>query len=502
MKTRAYTIVDALDDPALLGAALGPPTSWKTWRVVLKSAFGIGLDQREAEAFAEVAGGRSPPTKRVRELWAVVGRRGGKSRIAAALAVYLAAFCRYRLSHGETGMVLVLAASRDQGRVVYDYIVGFIKASPILRGEIANETAHEITLQSGIVIAVHSNSFRTVRGRTLVACIFDEVAFWRDESSAIPDIECYRGVLPALATTNGMLIGISSPYRKAGLLHQKHRDHFGQDGDEVLVVQGPTRSFNPTLPASTIDLLRQADPTAADSEWEAVFRDDISSFLDDQLIDAAIEHGRPLELAPSAYPEFYRAFCDASGGVGQDSYTLSIAHKEKDHFVIDLVRGTSGKFDPAAVTAEYAALCKEYRITSVTGDRYSANWVSEAWAKCGVSYVVSDIPKSQIYLECLPLFTRGLVRLPDHAKLLRELRLLERQTHRGGRESVDHPRGGRDDHANAVAGVLRTLSNYLAFNLSWDWIDGRPDPAAAETDEQRRERQHQEAAAYCRVHNR
>ena len=75
---RSYQIVDALDDPKLLGAALGPPTSWKTWRVVLKSAFGIGLDQREAEAFAEVAGGRSPPTKRVRELWAVVGRRGGK----------------------------------------------------------------------------------------------------------------------------------------------------------------------------------------------------------------------------------------------------------------------------------------------------------------------------------------------------------------------------------------------------------------------------------------
>jgi hypothetical protein len=35
-----------------------------------------------------------------------------------------------------------------------------------------------------------------------------------------------------------MLTGISTPYRRLGLLHQKHRDHFGVDDDNVLVVQG------------------------------------------------------------------------------------------------------------------------------------------------------------------------------------------------------------------------------------------------------------------------
>ena len=37
-------------------------------------------------------------------------------------------------------------------------------------------------------------------------------------------------------TTNGLLIGISSPYRKVGLLHQRWSDHYGQDSDDVLVV--------------------------------------------------------------------------------------------------------------------------------------------------------------------------------------------------------------------------------------------------------------------------
>jgi hypothetical protein len=323
---RTYQITDAISDPKLLGAALGDAVSWQTWRIVLKAAFGLSLNRDEAEAFAAVAGSRSPPTKRVRELWAIIGRRGGKSRIAAALAIFLAAFTTHQLAPGEIGMVLVLAASVPQAQTVFSYIKGFLNASPILRLEIANQTAHEITLSNGIVIAAHSNSFRTIRGRTLIACIFDEVSFWRDETSATPDTEVYRAVLPALATTNGMLIAISSAYRKLGLLYQKHRDHFGVDGDEILVVKGGTKVFNPTLPDSVIEQQRQADPTGAASEWDAEFRTDISTFLDDELIDAAIEHGRPLELPPRPYPAFYRAFTDSAGGTGRDSYTVSVAH--------------------------------------------------------------------------------------------------------------------------------------------------------------------------------
>jgi len=40
-----------------------------------------------------------------------------------------------------------------------------------------------------------------------------------DEASASPDEEVYRAIKPGVATLpGGMLIGISTPYRKAGLL--------------------------------------------------------------------------------------------------------------------------------------------------------------------------------------------------------------------------------------------------------------------------------------------
>jgi hypothetical protein len=462
MTQPAMSIDEALRDRHLLGAALEDDIApWQTWRIALKGAFGLPLSDDERAVFGAIAGGRNPPAKRVRELWCVVGRKGGKSKIAGALAAYFALFVPHKLSRGEKGLVLVLAASRDQAQVVFDYIRGYLEASPVLAQEVYDLTRTEIRLRNGVTIAVHANSYRTVRGRTLLACVFDETAFWRDESSAVPDREVYTAVLPTMMMTGGMLISISTPYRKLGLLHQKWRDHYGQDDDDVLVVQGASSTFNPLLTSEVIAAQRAADPEGALAELDAEFRTDISSFLDDATIEAAVDYGRPAELPPQPACS-YKAFVDASGG-RHDHYTLAIGHKEGERIVIDVCRGVAPPFDPQEATEQYAKLVKEYRCLSVAGDNFAQEWVAGAWSRCGVRYVRSELPRSQIYLECLPLFARGLVALPDHTRLLRELRLLERHTHRSGRDTVDHGKNGSDDYSNAVCGVLRDLSAHLSY---------------------------------------
>ena len=247
--------------------------------------------------------------------------------MAAALAVFMACFSKHKLAAGEVGHVLVLAASRDQAKVVFNYILGFLEASPVLRQEIEAITQSEIRLKSGIVLGTHANSFKTIRGRTVLAIIFDEISSWRDELSATPDIEVYRAALPSLMTTQGMLIAISTPYRKTGLLYTKHRDHFAVDGDDILVVQGASTAFNPTLSQTQIDASVADDPEGARAEWEATWRADLSALLDDATIDACINFERPLEIAPATGFQ-YRAFVDPSGG-RHDAYTLCIGHKSK-----------------------------------------------------------------------------------------------------------------------------------------------------------------------------
>jgi hypothetical protein len=90
----------------------------------------------------------------------------------------------------------------------------------------------------------------------------------------------------------------------------------------------------------------------------------------------------------------------------------------------------------------------------VTGDNYSASWCETAFKDEGIKYLRSELPKSRLYVEGLPAFTRRTVSIPDHPLLLRELRLLERRTHVGGKDTVDHGRTGSDDYANVVFGLL------------------------------------------------
>jgi hypothetical protein len=466
----------ALADGRLLGAALGDTDSWSTWLVVLKAAFGLPLSDAELASFHRVAGDRPVPSKRVRELWCVCARRSGKSRVAAALAVYLALFQKHRLARGEAGYVLVLAATAAQAHLVFQYCAGFLEASEALRGEVVATTAHEIRLRNNAIIAVHANSYRSVRGRTLLACIFDEVAFWRDESSATPDVEVYRAVTPSLVASGGMLIGISTPYRRSGLLHSRHRDHFGVAGDDILVVQGTAEQFNPTLPAALIESHRASDPESAVAEWDAQFRSDIAAFLSEDLIELAIDRSRPPELPPQTGIR-YQAFVDASGG-RHDSYTIAIGHKDNaGRFICDVIRGKEPPFDPNVVTREHAALAKEYRCAKIIGDSYSADWIVSAFRESGATYVPSEKSRSDLYLEGLPTFSRGLVSLPEHRRLGRELRLLERHVSRAGRDRVDHGRGGSDDYANSVFGALNLAmaGSKYRYNSNLDWVNGTRD---------------------------
>ena len=457
---QAWTIDAALCSPKLLGPGIGDLATWRTWRVVLKAAFALGLGSAEERAiFEEVSGGRPPPEHRVSELWAVLARRTGKSRMAAAVGCYLACFLPRKLAAGEVGEVTIVSASREQAGVVFKYILGFLEASPVLRKEVESATTTEVRLRGNVVLSTRAGNYRTVRGRTLLAAIIDEVAFLHDETSALPDIEVYRALLPALATTGGMLIGISTPYRKLGLLYQKHRDYFGVADPDVLVVSGNAPRFNPTINVSVIERARASDPEAARAEWDAEFRTDIGAFLDDQSIDAAVDHGRPLELPPRE-GVLYHTYVDMGGG-RHDASTIGIMHftgeGDERRYVADVVRGRKG--DPHAAVREFVELAKQYRCSVITGDNYGAEWVAGSFREAGAEYLQSKLVRSELYLAGLPLFTRGVVGIPNLAQLLRELRLLERRTARSGRDTVDHGVGGSDDYANALFGALHLAAS-------------------------------------------
>lgn len=455
-RSRTAPISEAMLDPNLLGASLGTGT-WQTWQAVLKAAFAEPLTPDEETIFKAVSGGRSAPLSRVSELWVIAGRRGGKTRMAALISAYLATCVDHSsyLAPGEIGSVLCLAPTQRQAQGVLGYAKAMLEESPVLARRIDSITSEEIRLKRNVSIAVHPANFRTVRGRTLLAAVMDETALWRDETSSLPDVEALRALLPALMTTKGMVVGISTPYAQRGLLFEKYRDHYGRDSEDVLVVKGTTRQFNPTADEAWIAKQIAADPEAATAEYEAEFRGDWTGYVDRETLAACIDVD-VRQRAP-VIGKRYVAFLDPSGGK-HDSMTLAISHKEGERIVLDVAHEWAPPFDPTVAVEDVVATLRKYHCTTIISDRYASGWVEGAFKRFNVHFKPSKGDKSLLFLEALPHFTSAGVALLDNTRLISQLTQLQREAGRGGRDRVVKMRGGHDDLANAVCGAIAEVN--------------------------------------------
>src|SRR5207253_2719629 len=135
---RQWSILDSVDGYLLGMESLVDRRHRKAWPVVLdrdrlaasleRSLGRLGLERRTA-----------PPAAPAKEVWCVAGRRGGKSRVAALVAVYLSCFRRYRLAPGETGTLMVIAVDKTQAKVVFSYIRALVAAVPMLARMVTGE---------------------------------------------------------------------------------------------------------------------------------------------------------------------------------------------------------------------------------------------------------------------------------------------------------------------------------------------------------------------------
>jgi hypothetical protein len=451
----AVTMRKASSDPKLLGNVLAGE-SWRRWRTLLVSLMGEALTDDERAIFKDLTGREREPLERVEEFWGVIGRRGGKSRATAALVVFLACFVDHRsvIAVGERPTVLLLAQNQKQATIALSYICGIVETTPLLASLIKNRTAEALELKNGVTVEVRPASFRGLRGVTAVAIIADEIAFWySDETgSANPDSEILSAVRPALATTGGPLIAISSPYARRGELYETFSKHFGPQGDpKILVARGASRDLNPSLPQRVVDRAMQRDPVAARSEYLAEFRSDLEQFISHEAVAACIMPG-VREIEPRRY-NTYHGFVDPSGG-SSDSMTMAISYSDDERAVLAALREVKPPFSPEATVADFAMLLRSYGISRIRGDRWGGEFVQEQFRRHGITYEPADRSRSELYSELLPLINSRRASLLDDKRLVSQLIGLERRTSRGGKDSIDHAPGGHDDLANAAAGAV------------------------------------------------
>lgn len=192
--------ITALRDRELFGSHFQGP-SYRAWKMVARVISNVKLSPREMKMFRQISQRKKVP-KKLREICCIIGRRGGKSKFAAALALYLVCFRDWSkaLSAGEIGTGMIIAPDRRQGRVIKKYMDGFIRRSPLLKSMVLKMTSEAIHFTNNTVVEIHTASYRSVRGYSVIFCILDELAFFRDENSANPDREILAALRPSMAT--------------------------------------------------------------------------------------------------------------------------------------------------------------------------------------------------------------------------------------------------------------------------------------------------------------
>ncbi len=429
----------------------------------LRLLYGLSLNPKQAEIATEALDTTELPRKEFAEATFICGRRSGKSdRLAANIAVFEAATGGHeqQLTAGERGHIVLIAQDKRAARVLYRYILAKLEGSRLLSQLIEDVRKEEIDLTNGLTISIFPCSFRATRGFSIPVAILDELAFFRVEGVNV-DKEVIDAIRPAQATfPRSKLIKISSPYAKQGeLYHDFARRHNRPD---LLCFRAASWDMNPSISQVFLEAERERDPEYFDREYAALFTDSISSAFSREAVEACVVSGRR-EL-PYCSEYTYFAAVDPSGG-GADEFCLCLVHKEGQQVVQDCIRAYQSK-RPQDVVAEMAGTLRRYRVSEVTGDRYSGEWVRQAFRKQGIHYEVSSPTASEAFLELLPVINQGTVELLDDRRQATQLIALERKRGRTGKDSLGHPAGGHDDRANALAlcnCVVRTPRHHQIF---------------------------------------
>jgi hypothetical protein len=468
-------IIGLMQDPDTFGRWFNTqPDTWAAWRAFHKTVFALPFTPEELRIYRQCTGRKHPPKIPFGVIWALVGRRGGKSINAAFLVTGIAIQDHSNVLRmpGQVGIVACISASRRQAKVVFDYVSGFFTAIPELRAMIVGETADSITLSNGVVIEVFAADSRRLRGHTILAAILDESAFMTgvDEDSPTSGAEIVKAITPAMiGVPNALLIGISSTSFKRGVVWDAFQAHYGRDS-RTLVWRAASWTMNPGISEEQLAAEKEKDPLSFRVEYAAQFRDDIQGYIDRTIIEECVIRNR-VSLRPQP-GTVYKSFVDPSGGYS-DSMTCCVAHRSGGNVIIDALLEVPAPFNSGVAVERCVSLLREYGIQKVVGDNYGGVWAKEPFGQLGITYEVSEANKSELYLNSLPHLNNHRVELLDHPKLITQFASLERHLSRSGRDTVTHPAGQHqhDDCANAVAGCVFLLlgsASYLRLTL-WEW---------------------------------
>jgi hypothetical protein len=400
---------------------------------------------------------REPLSTTPREWSLICGARSGKgTRLIAPTVLHRAIYGDYPTERGVPLFMPIVSMDARGAANLFAAVRDYALSTRVVANHLIDEPKQDaISFDTGVTVAVFPSISASLRSWTIPLGVMDEFAFMGTRDTEIQASIRRGGLtfgsrrLPLKATT---------PWAKTGLAWQDMQ-RLGQNDPHAVTWHASTSLMNPSIDPADLDAERSLDPTRFAREYEALFIDLEDVFLPSSWVDAAIAAG-VFQREPERGVR-YVAAVDPSGG-GADAFVLSIVFRDANSRIVQAVLKGARRVGNAApnleaVVADFAATAKRYGCSEVTGDRYSANWVVQSFARHGIRYNVSDRDRSKAYLETKALFAEQKIILLDHADQAEQFRRLEVKHHASGATTVDHPANFHDDFSNCTALAAATL---------------------------------------------
>jgi hypothetical protein len=431
------TLTRAREDPAVFAEAL---------------CGGQALWPHQAEAARSAA--------RYRVLLA--GRRAGKSRLLAVLALFTA-FRKPRQS-----VVIVSVGEVASLRVLAD--VADLCSSPMLSGSVVDELKSVVSLTNGSTIASFPASMRQIRGIGADLLIIDEAAFVPRDiwSAAFPSIadRVARGARVLLASTPWPIA--DSWFRE---WHQR-----GLDGDPRVASWWWPSSVNPHIGQAELDDMRSGMSTEEyEREIEARWTSEEGVYFTAEELDAAVVD-YPLispEHAAGRSPD--RDWMAAAGidyGFRTDANACVLVSPAEDmganrdliYYVPWLESHT--RLEYADFTDRLVDIARGYRVVTFASETngVGAMPTQELQRKLVENQLASPVApvwtdqrrKMAGFSKIKVMLGRDLI-LPRHPELLRELRSLEFTRTDAGGLRIAARAGYHDDLSMSLLGAVSCI---------------------------------------------
>ena len=393
-------------------------------------------------------------------LVAVCGARAGKSYVLGALRLLHLALTvsLATLAPGEMAAGLFIAPDIRLAKQALRYALGAAESSPAVAKLIQSKGTEGFVIKrdDGIVSIECLPATRgggAVRGRSLVGAVLDECAFFRDDSAVVNDADVYKAVSPRVLR-GGQVVVASTPWAEAGLLYDFHKRNHGHPTDAISA-HAPTLLLRDDEHTRSYVAREEArDPTNARREFGAEFLAVTGTVaFDPRAIDAAIDRDmiipeariRGAVVAPAGDFAFRR-----------NASALVIIQRTPQFYRTSLVseqKPEGGPLKPSRVVADFARDMKPYGADTLTADGHYRESIAEHLEASEL--YLAPAPEGQTGVADMHQAARmelheGRCKLPNHARLISQLKAIVAKPQPGGGMSYISPESKDGSHGDVA----------------------------------------------------